>query len=271
MIRDITLGQYYQADSVIHKLDPMVKLIATFVYIISLFVVDNLIGYAICFTFLAVAIGLSKVPVKFMVRGMKAIFMLLLITVLFNLFLTKQGEVLFHGRQVPEQIARHHKEHYPHEGSDHVEAEKALVIHFGYTCHEGCKGAHDGHKTRVDDGKPAILGIELLRLVDVRAAHEPVVAQVDAGPDLAPHIVVEGVAHDGGRDEQHDQQRQVKAGGRYSRQRAQRKKQRVSGQERGNNQPCLTENDQEQNKINPLLILLHQLDQMLVDVQNEIN
>ena len=88
MIRDITLGQYYHADSVIHKLDPRVKLIATFVYIISLFVVDNLIGYAICFTFLAVAIGLSKVPVKFMVRGMKAILFLLIITVIFNLFLT---------------------------------------------------------------------------------------------------------------------------------------------------------------------------------------
>ena len=88
MIRDITLGQYYQADSVIHRMDPRVKLIATFVYVISLFVVDNLIGYGICFLFLALAIGLSKVPVKFMVRGMKAILFLLIITVIFNLFLT---------------------------------------------------------------------------------------------------------------------------------------------------------------------------------------
>lgn len=93
MIRDITLGQYYQAESVIHKLDPRVKLIATFVYIISLFVVKNFIGYAVCFVFLAVAIGLSKVPVKFMVRGMKAILFLLIVTVIFNLFLTP-GEAL---------------------------------------------------------------------------------------------------------------------------------------------------------------------------------
>ena len=93
MIRDITLGQYYQADSVIHKMDPRVKLIATFVFIISLFVVDNFIGYGICFCFLAVAIALSKVPVKFMVRGMKAILFLLIITVIFNLFLTP-GEAL---------------------------------------------------------------------------------------------------------------------------------------------------------------------------------
>ena len=88
MIRDITLGQYYQADSVLHRLDPRVKLIATFVYVISLFVVDNLIGYGICFLFLSLAIGLSKVPVKFMLRGMKAILFLLIITVMFNLFLT---------------------------------------------------------------------------------------------------------------------------------------------------------------------------------------
>ena len=80
MIRDITLGQYYQADSVLHRLDPRVKLIATFVYVISLFVVDNLIGYGICFLFLSLAIGLSKVPVKFMLRGMKAILFLLIIT-----------------------------------------------------------------------------------------------------------------------------------------------------------------------------------------------
>ena len=82
MIRDITLGQYYQADSVIHKMDPRVKLIATFVFIISLFVVDNFIGYGICFCFLAVSIALSKVPVKFMVRGMKAILFLLITHVL---------------------------------------------------------------------------------------------------------------------------------------------------------------------------------------------
>ena len=44
MLRDITLGQYYQADSVIHKLDPRVKLIATIIFIISLFLVQNMAG-----------------------------------------------------------------------------------------------------------------------------------------------------------------------------------------------------------------------------------
>lgn len=93
MIRDITLGQYYQTDSIIHRLDPRVKLTATILYIISLFVFDTIPGYITAAVFLAVIIKLSKVPFKFMVRGMKAIVFLLLITAVFNMFLTP-GEAL---------------------------------------------------------------------------------------------------------------------------------------------------------------------------------
>ena len=88
MIRDITIGQYYPAESVIHRLDPRVKLIATIVFIISLFLVDSFPGYLIAGLFLAFAIKLSHVPFKFMVKGMKAILFLLIFTVIFNLFLT---------------------------------------------------------------------------------------------------------------------------------------------------------------------------------------
>lgn len=93
MIRDITLGQYYQADSVIHKLDPRVKLMATIFFIISLFVVKSWVGYVVAAIFLIVMIKLSKVPFKFMVKGMKSIIFILMITVVFNLFLTP-GEPL---------------------------------------------------------------------------------------------------------------------------------------------------------------------------------
>lgn len=93
MIRDITLGQYYQTESVIHKLDPRVKLVATMGFIISLFVVDSWVGYVVAAVFLAVMIKLSRVPFRFMVKGMKAIVMILMITVVFNLFLTP-GEPL---------------------------------------------------------------------------------------------------------------------------------------------------------------------------------
>ena len=94
MIRDITLGQYYPSDSVIHKLDPRTKLFGTIVYIVSLFLCRNWIGYGLACICLALFVAISKVPVSFIVRGLKSIMILLLISVSFNLFLT-QGEVVF--------------------------------------------------------------------------------------------------------------------------------------------------------------------------------
>ena len=93
MFRDITLGQYYQTESVIHRLDPRVKLVATIAYILSLFLVQSVWGYLVAALFLGVMIRLSNVPFKFMVRGMKSIVFLLLLTVILNLFLTP-GETL---------------------------------------------------------------------------------------------------------------------------------------------------------------------------------
>ena len=93
MLKDITLGQYYQTESVIHRLDPRVKLVGTICYIISLFLVNNVWGYLVAALFLAVMIKLSNVPFKFMVKGMKAIMFLLMLTVVFNMFLTS-GEAL---------------------------------------------------------------------------------------------------------------------------------------------------------------------------------
>lgn len=93
MLRDITLGQYYQTESLIHRLDPRVKLAGTVIYIISLFVFDNIWGYVCAVLFLAAVIKIAKLPFKFMIRGMSSIIFLLLITVVFNLFLTP-GEAL---------------------------------------------------------------------------------------------------------------------------------------------------------------------------------
>ncbi|MBR6395508.1 MAG: energy-coupling factor transporter transmembrane protein EcfT [Lachnospiraceae bacterium] len=93
MIRDITIGQYYPADSIIHKLDPRVKLLATLVFIVSLFITTNYIAYVVAAIFLVTMVKLSKVPLKFILKGLKAIFMILALTVIFNLFLT-QGEPL---------------------------------------------------------------------------------------------------------------------------------------------------------------------------------
>lgn len=94
MIRDITIGQYYPANSPIHKLDPRVKLVCTFLYIFSLFLFDSFVGYFAAAIFLFAVIKISKVPFKFIFRGLKAIFVLLIFTVIFNLFLTP-GEPIF--------------------------------------------------------------------------------------------------------------------------------------------------------------------------------
>ena len=144
MLRDITLGQYYPVDSLLHRLDPRTKLFGTLVYIVTLFIADNIwaylaatifliaaiklsnvpvksvlhrldprnkflgtlgflisvflfhtfLGYAVATVFLVAMIAISKVPVKFMFKGLKAIVMILLITVVFNIILTP-GEVLW--------------------------------------------------------------------------------------------------------------------------------------------------------------------------------
>ena len=96
MIRDITIGQYYPAQSPIHRLDPRVKIVCTLIFLISLFVQNSVLGYALAFVFLACMIHVSKVPAKFIGKGLKPIVILLLFTVAMNLFLTRGGAVLFH-------------------------------------------------------------------------------------------------------------------------------------------------------------------------------
>ncbi len=95
MIRDITIGQYYPAESEIHKMDPRTKLAATAVYIISLFAFKSVVGYLIAGAFLALVIKFSKVPFSYIVKGLKPIVFLLLFTAGFNLFLTPGQNVLF--------------------------------------------------------------------------------------------------------------------------------------------------------------------------------
>ena len=93
MIRDITLGQYYPGNSWIHKLDPRVKIMATLLYIVTLFLVDDFIGFAIAFIGLETVILVSKVPLKFILRGLKPVFLIITFTFLINMFMIK-GEVL---------------------------------------------------------------------------------------------------------------------------------------------------------------------------------
>ena len=93
MLRDITIGQYYQAESVIHRLDPRVKLLGTFAYVISVFIFRNIPGFVLMTAFIWLCITLSKVPFKYMVKGLKAIALILFLTGFVNLFLTPGAPV----------------------------------------------------------------------------------------------------------------------------------------------------------------------------------
>ena len=96
MIRDITIGQYYPAESVIHRLDPRVKIVCTLLFLVSLFIQNSVLGYGLATIFLVCVIRISRVPFKFIVKGLKPVVILLLFTVVMNLFLTRGGETLVH-------------------------------------------------------------------------------------------------------------------------------------------------------------------------------
>lgn len=89
MIRDITIGQYYKADSVIHALDPRTKILGTLLYIIGVFMANTLWGIVAVAVGMTVVIRASQVPIRFIARGLKSILFILLFTAVLNLFLEK--------------------------------------------------------------------------------------------------------------------------------------------------------------------------------------
>lgn len=94
MLKDITIGQYFPGDSVVHRLDPRIKIILTFVLIISLFTASNLKGYGICAVFVLGQLALSQVPVKYIFKGLRPLLFILLLTILVNMFMVP-GEVIY--------------------------------------------------------------------------------------------------------------------------------------------------------------------------------
>lgn len=92
---NITIGQYYPVDSVIHRLDARAKIIATMLYIIGLFAAGGIAGYLIAFALLMLMTALSNVPFKLMLGGLKGIIAVIIFTVVLNLCFTRQGETVF--------------------------------------------------------------------------------------------------------------------------------------------------------------------------------
>lgn len=94
MLRDITLGQYFPGSSPIHRLDPRTKLVVLVLYIVALFVAKSWVSYSLMLAFLLGTILVSRIPAKAIVRGMKPLVVILLLTGILNLFYTPEGAVL---------------------------------------------------------------------------------------------------------------------------------------------------------------------------------
>jgi len=94
VLKDITLGQYFPGNSIIHRLDPRTKLIMLVVYIVALFMASGWGAYAALFACLVWVIKISTIPVKSIVKGMKPLVMILIFTGVLNLFFTRDGKIL---------------------------------------------------------------------------------------------------------------------------------------------------------------------------------
>ena len=95
-LKDITLGQFFPGNSVVHRLDPRTKLLAVVLYIVTLFLASWFVTYAIMFLVRAGSIALSKVPVKSILRGLKPVLFIVIFTAVLNLFYTPGNTVLVH-------------------------------------------------------------------------------------------------------------------------------------------------------------------------------
>ncbi|MCL2493345.1 MAG: energy-coupling factor transporter transmembrane protein EcfT [Clostridiales bacterium] len=94
MIRDITIGQYYPEYSVIHRIDTRVKILLTFAYMVSIFLAINFVAYFFVFVFLVSVTIASKVPPRFILRGLRPVFLIIALTFLLNLFMTQGTPVV---------------------------------------------------------------------------------------------------------------------------------------------------------------------------------
>lgn len=95
MLKDITIGQYFPGDSIIHRLDPRFKIIITFIYILMLFTGSNILCLTVGAVYTVMAILLSRIPFKMFVKSVRPLLPFLIITALLNLFLVDSGDTYF--------------------------------------------------------------------------------------------------------------------------------------------------------------------------------
>jgi energy-coupling factor transport system permease protein len=95
MIKDITIGQYIPGESFVHKLDPRLKILISLLFIIDLFLVNNFNGYLFVLIFIVATILIAKLPFKYVYKGLKPIFAIVLITAVLNIFMTSGEHLVF--------------------------------------------------------------------------------------------------------------------------------------------------------------------------------
>ena len=93
MLKDITLGQYFPGDTVVHRLDPRTKLLMVIVYIVALFLAKWVVSYAVMLAFLVTAVALSRIRPRALFKGLKPLLFIIIFTAIINVFYTK-GDVL---------------------------------------------------------------------------------------------------------------------------------------------------------------------------------
>ncbi len=94
-MRDVAFGQYYPANSFIHKLDPRTKLLASVVYIVAIFLCNNYYTYLACFVFLLTSALVSRIPIKSLLKSVKAVLFIVVVTIIINVLFYKEGKVLW--------------------------------------------------------------------------------------------------------------------------------------------------------------------------------
>jgi len=98
MLKDITLGQFFPGDTIVHRLDPRFKLVLTIVYITALFLARGLFAYILMFIILTTCLILSKIALRSVFRGLKPVFFIITLTVVLNVFFIRGETVLFEWR-----------------------------------------------------------------------------------------------------------------------------------------------------------------------------
>ena len=94
MLKDITLGQYFPGDTIVHRLDPRTKILVVIIFIVALFLAVDWISYAVMFLITALCVKLSSIRLKSLMKGLKPLVFIILLTGILNLFYTKEGTVL---------------------------------------------------------------------------------------------------------------------------------------------------------------------------------